>query len=422
MRGALSGLTTRGRCLLAAGIAAALCALVLNERDLLRVAIFAVALPVLAAALAAGARVGLVALRHVMPERVHVGNAAEVRVELRSTGRVPSGGLLLEDGVPYALGSRPRFVVERMSRKSSVGLRYPLQPVLRGVHQLGPMRARITDPFGLAEFERELGGTSRLIVAPKIVGLSGLPVGAGLGTGDDGAIRLRTGQGEDDAIVRQYRHGDDMRKVHWRSTARRDELMVRVEERPWRGGIAVLLDARESAHRGSGPSSSLEWAVSLTASICLHLHRHGQHVRLSTEDGHALAGGQSDGGHSDTEVLDALAALRPSHRRDLACSNDPGSGRELIAVLGATTPSAVHELIKYRQRSVRSLAVLLDVKSWAGSSEEGAADPQEVARLLTSAGWGVMIADARTPMTTVWTRLCHSTADRMAVGKGGAAW
>ena len=89
--------------------------------------------------------------------------------------------------------------------------------------------------------------------------------------------------GEDDAVVRPYRHGDDLRKVHWRSTARRDELMVRVEERPWRGGTTVLLDHRLVAHRGSGPGASLEWAVSLAASICLHLHRYGHQVRLVGE-------------------------------------------------------------------------------------------------------------------------------------------
>ncbi len=290
MRGALSGLTTRGRCLLAAGIAAALCSAVLNERDLLRVAVFVVALPMLSAGLAASARVGLTARRHLLPARVPAGDDADVVLEVHAHGRVPSGGLLLEDTVPYTLGGRPRFVVERLRRRGTARLGYRVHPTMRGVHQLGPLRARITDPFGLAEFERELAGQSRVVVVPRTVALAGLPGGAGTGVGDDGSVRLRSGQGEDDAVVRQYRQGDDLRRVHWRSTARRDELMVRVEERPWRGGTTVLLDRRGPAHRGHGPTASLEWAICFCGSVCLHLHHVGQQVRLVAEDSQVLVG------------------------------------------------------------------------------------------------------------------------------------
>ncbi|MCP2256953.1 Uncharacterized conserved protein, DUF58 family, contains vWF domain [Streptoalloteichus tenebrarius] len=421
MRRALSGLTTRGRCLLAAGIAAALCSLVLDERDLLRVAVFLVMLPVLATALAAGAQVRLLAARALVPGRVAVGADAEVRLELRSAGRVPAGGLLLEDGVPYALGGRPRFVVERLPRNETTVLTYPLRPVQRGVHHVGPLMARVTDPFGLAEFERELAGHGRLTVVPRVVPLSGVPTGSGLGAGEDGSLRMRSGQGEDDAVVRPWRQGDDMRKVHWRSTARRDELMVRVEERPWRGGTTVLLDRRSAAHRGNGPTSSLEWAISLTASVCLHLQRHGHDVRLVTETGAVLAGTSANGGHVGDVVLDALAGLTPSHGREMACGSDPGGGHELVAVLGATTPAAAAELIRWRPRGARSLAVLVDVAGWATGGEEKAPAPEEAARLLRGAGWRVAVARVDTTMAAVWSELCRPSAvsPEMAASPGG---
>ncbi|SEQ53002.1 Uncharacterized conserved protein, DUF58 family, contains vWF domain [Lentzea xinjiangensis] len=412
MRTALSGLTTRGRCLLAAGFAAGVCAAVLNERDLLRVAAFVIALPLLAAWLATRARVGLHAARFLAPGRVPVGAAAEVKLDLRSTGRLPTGGLMLEDTVPYALGARPRFLVERLPRNTPTALRYPLKPVMRGIQQVGPLMARITDPFGLAEFDRELAGRSRLVVVPRVVRLAGLPGGSGMGAGDDGSVRLRAGQGEDDAIVRQYRQGDDLRKVHWRSTARRDELMVRVEERPWRGGTTVLLDHRVHAHRGSGPTASLEWAISFVASLCLHLHHFGHQVRLVSEDGRVLAGGSADGGHSDHVVLDSLAALQASHRRELSAGIDPGAGQEVVAVLGAVSPASVEELIRYRPRGMRSLAVLLDVNAWAGGSDASAPDPEDARRLLTGAGWGVVIARPSASMQQVWQELCASAGNR----------
>ncbi|MGH3620796.1 MAG: DUF58 domain-containing protein, partial [Sciscionella sp.] len=240
MAGALSGLTTRGRCLLAAGAAAALCSVVLNERDLLRVSAFVVALPLLAALLTRRAQVGISAKRALTPARVPVGDTMQVAVRVRNRS-VRASGLALEDGVPAALGDRPRFVVDRLRRGGGVVLNYSLRPALRGVHQIGPLLAGVSDQFGLAEFGRSLPVHSRLLVVPKVVSFSGVPSGSGDGTGDTGSVRRHAGNGEDDAVVRQYRHGDDLRKVHWRSTARRDELMVRVEERPWRGGTTVLL-------------------------------------------------------------------------------------------------------------------------------------------------------------------------------------
>jgi uncharacterized protein (DUF58 family) len=400
----LSGLTTRGRCLFAAGVAAALCAVLLNERDLLRVAVFVIALPVLAAMVAGRARLGLSARRHV-PPRVPVGETTEVELAVSSHGRMPAGGLLLEDGLPYTLGQRPRFVVERMARHATVPLHYPITPVLRGVHTLGPLVARVTDPFGLAEFGRQLAGHTRLVVVPAVVPLTGLPVAAGRGAGDEGAGRLRLGQGEDDAVVRPFRLGDDLRKVHWRSTARRDELMVRVEEAPWRGGTTVLLDRRAAAHRGSGPAASLEWAVSLAASICLHLLRGGHRIRLITEDGVLLAGG----GQADTSadvVLDALAAVQTSALRDLAHCRPLRDGQDVIAILGACTAQAAAELVTSRARATRSKAVLLDVNAWAGANDPAAPTPEAAARQLSEAGWAVVTATPHRPMDAVWAQLC----------------
>ncbi|HEX5118145.1 MAG TPA: DUF58 domain-containing protein [Pseudonocardiaceae bacterium] len=419
MRGALSGLTTRGRCLLAAGVAAALCSAVLNERDLLRVAVFVVALPLLSAALAASARVGLSARRFLLPPRVPAGDDSDVVLEVHAHGRVPAGGLLLEDGVPYTLGGKPRFVVERLRRRGTARLGYRVHPIMRGVHQLGPLRARITDPFGLAEFERELAGQSRIVVVPRTVALVGLPGGSGTGIGDDGSVRLRSGQGEDDAVVRQYRQGDDLRRVHWRSTARRDELMVRVEERPWRGGTTVLLDRRMNGHRGHGPKASLEWAVSLCGSICLHLHHCGQQVRLVAEDGQVLVGDNAETGYSDDVVLDALAMLQPTHRGEVSYGVDPGAGHELIAILGGINTTEAAELARARSRRARSLAVLMDVGTWAGSGEGPASDPSDSADLLRESGWGVVVAGQQAGFPEVWMELCRVEAARARAAQGG---
>ena len=410
------GLTTRGRCLLAAGLAAALCALVLDERDLLRIAAFVVALPLLATLTAGRARLGVHADRRLVPPRTPVGSASEVRLTLRGRGRLGTGGLLLSDGVPVVLGGQPRFVVERLPRQSPVQLRYPLQPTQRGVHRVGPLVARVTDPFGLAEFDRELAAYSRLVVTPVVVPLTGMPAGGGLGSGEQGAGRWRAGQGEDDVVVRDYRQGDDLRRVHWRSTARCDELMVRVEERPWRGGACVLLDSRAGAHRGGGPAASLEYAVSLAASVWLHLQRHGWRVQLATAGGRVLVSSGETGGHSADVLLDALAALAPTSRSDLV-AGPLAAGQDVVAVLGATAPGAVQQLVASRPRGSRSFAVLLDVDAWAPTARAPSAaprtDPAAAARLLVAAGWSVTVAGPDQPLPAVWDRVCAGSAPRL---------
>jgi uncharacterized protein (DUF58 family) len=432
--GLRGSLTTRGRCLLAAGGAAALCAVLLNERDLLRVAAFVVVLPLLALLAVGCIQIRLRATRELGAPRSSVGSDCQVQLVVHSTGQL-SGNLLLEDGVPPALettalgtsapgSSVPgisvmnhcaRFTVARLPRHRVVRLSYPLHLVERGVHTLGPLVAKITDPFGLAEYRCTLAGHSQLVVTPVVAALTGMPAGGELGSGETGAGRVSAGPGQDAVVVRSYQQGDDLRKVHWRTTARRDELMVRVEEWPWRGGVTVLLDHRAAAHRGSGPTSSLEYAVSLAASVYVHLVRRGQQVRLVTEDGLLRAGDTNITNHNIDTGLDALAALRATHQPDLIGGPALTGGQEVVAVLGAVGPAGVEQLLGYRPRGMRSHAVLLDVAAWAtgrDSSPAGAPDPAQAARLLVAAGWSVAVARPDQSPSSVWDRLCINSRSK----------
>ncbi|HEY6422326.1 MAG TPA: DUF58 domain-containing protein [Pseudonocardiaceae bacterium] len=411
------GLTTRGRCLLAAGLAAALCAVLLNERDLLRVGVFAVVLPLLATLVAGSTKISVRAARELRSTRIPLGCAAEACLVVRSAGRLGAGRLggrlLLEDEVPQELGAAPQFVVVGLPRRRAVRLSYPLHPAQRGVHSVGPLVARITDPFGLAEFRRILAGQCRLVVTPVVVPLTGLPAGGGFGTEEAATGRGGTGRGEGGSVVRGYRQGDDLRQVHWRSTARRDTLMVRVEERPSRGTAAVLLDHRATAHRGSGPASSLEYAVSLAASLYAHLQRHGQRVRLVTQDSVNLADRTLD------DTLDALAALRAVPERDLTSGPALAGGQDVVAVLGALGPADV-EVLRHRPPGTCGYAVLLDVAAWDPDSDmaaDGAPDPAQAARMLVAGGWSVAVAGPEQPLSSIWDRLCLSSGSKPAASR-----
>ncbi len=415
--GRYSGLTTRGRCLLAGGLATAACSILLNERDLLRVGAFVALLPLLALLLAARTRRVVRVRRQLDPARATVGSDIAVRLHL--TGTALLGSVRLTDAVPDAAGPQPaappRFTVHRLSgrgvargpgRRNRGGavLTYPLRPVLRGVHAIGPLTASATDPLGLAEFEREITGPDRLLVLPRVVALRGLPAAVGSGDGTPGAALAHQGQGSSDVLTRPYRHGDELRRVHWRSTARYDELMVRLEERPWRGGMTVLLDRRDAAHRGRGADASLEFAVSLAASICAHLIGRGEPVSLVTEDGAALLAPGAAAGLDP--LLDALAALRPSARADLG---GPEISREtdVLAVLGAVGPGELETLVARRVGGGH--AVLLDVATWDPASA-GSGTAAGTADALRRAGWQVAVASARMGPDQVWDALTSGAA------------
>ena len=413
LRAALGGLTTRGRCLLSAGVALALGSLLLGQRDLLRAAVFLLALPLAAVAVVSRTRYRLACARGLEPPRVEVDRPADVRIRLDNVSRLPSGTLLMEDVLPYALGGRPRFVLDRIEPRGVREVTYPVRAQSRGHYRIGPLSVRLADPFGLCELTRAFASSDGLVVTPRVVPLPPVALGGDWASGGETASRAVASAGTDDATTREYRHGDDLRKVHWRSTARVGELMVRREEQPLRSRATLLLDTRASAHRGSGPDSSFEWSVSAIASIGVALARAGYGLTLLTDDDAPLV----PPGVPLTEglLLDALAGVEQSDTPDL----DPvalrlrriGVDGVLVAVLGNVDLAAAERLARLRQGSAGCVAVLVDTDTWVSPPRPGARRRTSAAAdLLRGAGWRVAEVPAGTSLATVWPLLTQRPA------------
>ncbi|WP_435747854.1 DUF58 domain-containing protein [Nocardioides sp. SYSU DS0663] len=405
MREALGGLTVRGRAFLAAGVTAVVCALTLGQPALIRVGVLLLALPLVTAALLSRTRYRLSLVRTVSPQVVPAGQPARVELELGNQGRTPSGVLLLEEQVPYVLGSRPRFVLDGVRHGWRREVSYSVRSDVRGRFELGPMSVRTSDPFGLVELGRAFQTTVPLTVTPRVVALPTIPLGGShSGSGDNRPRSFATGSAED-VTVREYRRGDDLRRVHWRSSARTGELMVRREEQPWQARATVVLDNRSRAHRGHGASSSLEAAVSAAASVALHLVGRGFAVRLVTAAGVAGGSGWHDreGEVGAGPLLEALAVLPPVRERLLDGSwlTEQGQGGVTVAVLGAVDPGDVPVLRRMRHHAGAALAVALDVDGWTGGRGDGAVS----APLLGQHGWRAASLGPRDRLDTVWREL-----------------
>ncbi len=285
------GLTTRGRCLLAGGLAACLCGVVLDERDLLRVGLLAALLPLLAWAITATRRTSLTAAHYVTPERLSPGATGSVALVVTNEGTNRTRPIeLLEQGTPE-LSTGTHCLIPALAGGRAAVSHYQLTAQRRGRFVLGPPQVRLGDPFGTWEDNRTLPVVSEVLVVPTVVALQGSPTSGGSLSAPSGRAAQGNVGGDPDVGVRQYQRGDDIRTVHWRATARHDDLMVRLTEPVSHGGATVLLDHRSGAHSGSGADSSLEIAVSLAASVTLHLLGDDNHVRLIAQNGRQLAGG-----------------------------------------------------------------------------------------------------------------------------------
>ncbi|GHD84025.1 DUF58 domain-containing protein [Streptomyces naganishii] len=436
VRTALSGLTTRGRSFLAAGAAAAVCAYVLGQSDLLRVGLLLAALPLVCATVLYRTRYRVAAGRRLAPARVPAGSEARVHLRMDNVSRLPTGLLMLQDRVPYVLGPRPRFVLDRVEPGGRREVSYRVRSDLRGRYPLGPLQLRLTDPFGMCELTRSFSAYDTLTVVPRVeplppVRLSGEARGYG-----DGRQRSLALAGEDDVIPRGYRYGDDLRRVHWRSTARYGELMVRREEQPQRARCTVLLDTRAVAYRGAGPDSAFEWAVSGAASVLVHMLERGFSVRLLTDTGDSVPGEGGDGfagsGQESADaaglMMDTLAVIDHSDGAGLSRAHDVlrgGNEGLLVAFLGDLDEQQAALAARMRQRSGGAVAFVLDSAAWTREATDvpgpGGAGGEERLRMLREAGWTVVPVPRGAALDEVW-RQADRTRTGVAAGvtTGGA--
>jgi uncharacterized protein (DUF58 family) len=431
----LAGLTTRGTSFLTAGVATVLAGLLLGTHALLSVGVLLIALPLLARLSAGRARYRLSCVRSISPVHVPVGHTATVTLRLENASRLPTGLMLAQDTVPYALGTRPRYVLDGIERGGVRELSYPLRSDLRGKYEIGPLEIRIADAFGVVELGRSFSSRSTLVVTPKIVPLARAVVSSSWAGDGDGKTRTAAAAGEDDVIPRSYRSGDELRRVHWRSTARYGELMVRREEQRWRNRALLLLDTRRISHYGTGMASSFEFAVSAAASVGVHVAREGLDGELITDEGSLDCGGAFE-----DILLDTLAVIRQSNNRDLSrglAAVRSGDGGLIVAVTGALSKEEAAQLAASRRDQCQGIALLLAVSSWAehggpaasqangngaASAPAGPAavfhdETAEAAAVLRASGWRVVSIDASTPLALAWQRLPRF-ADQPMAGAG----
>ena len=401
----MRNMTVRGRCFLAAGAAAVVCGIQIGERDFVRIGLLAALVPLVAWLLVRRTDRTVWLRRNVSSLQVEAGETAHVEVEVGASDR-RTGLMMLEEELPPALGARQRFVVEPLAGGAQTTLHYLIHAEHRGRYPVGPMHVRVGDPIGMVEVDQVIPSTASILVTPRTeplprISLTGRWAGAG-----DNRTRELLGGGSPDVAIREYRLGDDLRRIHWPSSARVDELMVRREEQEWQSRCTLLVDNRRSSHRGRGHQSSMETAVSAAASIMRNLAAQDFEVRLVSATGRSSAHGWQQGSRANlSEQLERLALMGMTRDERLATGwiDESQHGGMILAVLGHLDEGDQKLLSGFAAAGDSAYAVVLDVGGWDPTSH--GVPPATAA--LRSGGWKAATLERGGSLPATWLELAR---------------
>jgi len=369
----------------------------------------AAALTLVAAAVAQVrlARFDVTARRELRPARVHAGGASRVDLGVRNAGLRRSPVLAARD--PFDGGRRAAsFLIAPLAPGETARAAYRLPTEQRGIFELGPLELRRGDPFGLAESTTEAAPATALTVFPRVdqIAAPDFTGGRDPHAGTDHPTALAAA-GEDFSGLREYEQGDDLRRVHWKATARLDQLMIRQDEMPWQGRATVVLDLRQAIHS----EASMEVAVSAAASIVSACARRRSLLRLVTT---AVDSGFGAGTAHLEAILEhlAVAGAEPDERLSplLAPLRREGNGGALAVITTSATAGPDLDAVARLQARFGGVTLVLLERSLVDPRAAGAEAPGPVPPLAC-----VVRVTAGRPFADAW-------AERRRSAPVGGRW
>lgn len=323
-------LTVRGTGALVLAIA---CFIVAGEASLVELVYFGILLLAVVVASVASLYVGRrtdAVSRALVPDVVPVGSEARVSVRVEVRTALPTAPGTWRDALPKGLRGRPEGPFPALGSglrggerggARSIDLVYAVVGARRGIHALGPLTVRSSDPFGLARRTVVFSQRTPVTVAPAIVDLPPLVDYAGATGGMLHTTTDQLGQGADNLVARPYAPGDSMRRIHWRATAHRDELMVRQEEQESTPEATVLIDRAAlrwspEALRAPGADPGFEAGISACVSAVARLVHDGYAVEVLDTEGTVLVERIDGGDMTEVDAMLVQFATVTAHRDD----------------------------------------------------------------------------------------------------------
>lgn len=390
-------LTRRGKALLTLAGALYLSAWAFGTRPMFLIAVGLLALPVLAWLWARVSAKPTALFRRTGRRELVEGSCVIVDVELKIEGSPVPARARLQETVGE-LGSRPVAL-----RRAGYGLRgrYTIDPAPRGRYSLHAAEVVIDDPLGLAETRVPMGRVDTLLIYPRVYELEGLFTEAGSAGGDEGRALLHRTAGYDLHSIRDFQQGESLRRVHWRSTAKRRKLMVKELTELPRDENAIVLDCDATAVVGPAGDTSFDVQVRATASLLNRMVEDGQRCSLVLHGSQRRRVRIHPGSGEWGSAMAALAVAKADADRPLSSmirdalgatgSADAVDAARLYVVTGALTPQLATNLLALRSVRRDIAVVWIDTPSFAGV--ERVPGPADAAAL--------QLARARVPVAKV---------------------
>ena len=336
--------------------------------------------------------------RDIRPIRVGAGGTARVELSVRNLGARPSPVVSLKD--PFDGGRfAAAFTVAPVAPDEGMRAAYRLPTTQRGVFGLGPLELHISDPFGLARVVRPGAPAAKLTVHPPIERLTAPAVNAGTERESHTGSTVIGLRGDEFYALREYNTGDDLRRVHWASSARTDHLMIRQEQTVRQGRLLLMADLRADVHT----PASLEAVLGAMASLADAALRSATYVRVVTTAGHDTGYGTSSV-HRGT-VMDMLAAASTHPTVPIGpvltrLGADPGGSMVFVTTDGAR----VGDVATFGRMGPRAAcrAVIMERAPTSGGSSSGRPSSGGL-----DADWGRVVAvrvPFGTPFAPIWER------------------
>jgi uncharacterized protein (DUF58 family) len=341
--------------------------------------------------------------RSFVPDVASAGDDVVVRARVEIRTPLPTAQGTWSDELPPGIvgdarGAFPAVGSDVRRTARAVDLSYTVHAERRGIRQVGPLTVTSTDPFGFARRRHTIGGRVELTVAPRVLDLDALDDLPGEAGGSMHTATDQLGQGTDNLIPRHYIPGDSMRRIHWRASAHRDELMVRQEEQETTPDAIVMLDRgmrrwSADAARAPGGDPAFEAAVTACVSVAARLVREGYVVSVVGADGSPLAdpidGGDGEGVRDLAVDFATLTAYRDVEPAELARLFHGAQTGPLVLITGRIDAADADALASVASHS--SLPIVLAVA------------PQQGALLrLAEAGWRTAAIPPHADLAGAW--------------------
>ena len=335
--------------------------------------------------------------------RVQVGETFDERLMLDNLSVLPKLWVQIADGSTLP-GHRAGYVASMGGRKRATW-RARTVCKQRGRFLLGPVTATSGDPFGLFHRRITLTQPRDLLVLPHVLPINNFVLFTGGLPGRGRSSRRAMHSTTNASNIRDYTVGDALNRIHWRSTAHYSKLMVKEFDLDPAMDGWIFLDLNENVQAGEGEDSTVEYGVTIAATIATYLLRQDLSLGMIVNGAQRELLSLDRGERQIERVLEMLAVVQSGLGPDLkeALSLDAYHfGRNTVAIV--ITPSNSrdwHDSLRHLQRRGVQVAVVgLD----AASFEDRPLDEDTLA-LLEGAGIPVLRVKCKASLTEALERV-----------------